>query len=286
MNKIVLLFLLFPLLSFTQNELTLLFSVAEDYFDQEDLEWHYLLADSVNLRSCAGTNCSAVGLLTIGSSFVILEQSEDMLVLKGIKSHWYKIRTAQETGWIWGGFIAKWAFGSQSNSNTKFVAGLESVDYSEGYPQKTYQIRAFQAHKQIDKLSLEHDHALSGIYSLGNATLSQLDDIIQIDVPCEGGCGCTTGEIIIFWNGTQFSEPVSLLGSADAWASDYSYFTYPSDMRGIPNTIVKTTNEFIEEVNEYEVERKLSTHFYIWNGHQLVADPKRSPTSKTYLMKM
>lgn len=272
---------LFPLFVVAQVMPDISFMVAEDYFDKEQISKQYVLADKVNLRTGPSKNDKVVEQLHIGQEVVVLERSIAVEEINGIKSHWYKIKTSSQIGWLWGGLIAQVAFGSQTKAEVKFVFGLSKIVEEEEAKVFYYQIRAFKGKQELDRIVFrETNGLLYEIKTLGNQTLPLLDDIIVVDIPCES-CGCTGGEAVTFWNGRSFSEITWVLETADAWASEGAVFIYPTAMKGEANYIIKETNEFIDKVDN-RIHRKQIVEYYQWDGHQLVQDPTRKKKEKEY----
>ena len=275
MKLLFILLLLLPLIGSTQIEQDIYFTTLKEYFDKKDVSYHYLLADNVNLRACASSTCEKVKQLKIGSKLTLLNRSEKIDSINGIKSHWYQIKTDQTQGWLWGGFIAQRAFGSSNNTAVKFVFGLKKIVFDEGWHQKYYQIRAFKNNVELDQIEFKSSSTtIQAIKTLGSLGL-KFDDAIVIEIPCEGGCGCTGGNLYTFWNGTRFSEMQNLLGTADTWASDNYYFIFPTDMEGEPNVLVKVSNQYIDADSEKLVKRKFTKQYYRWDGKQLIEDAAR-----------
>lgn len=283
--KTTLVFLLFlPIIGFSQTKVDLNHSTITDYFDKEEASYSYMLANDVNLRSKPNSKSKQIEILKIGQRILVINKSENIDSIRGMKSHWYQITTDKHSGWVWGGFIANGAFGSQTNTSIKFVYGLEKIELMNGWKQKIYQIRAFIDTVELDKVSFTSNSSyFNYVKSIGNKGLG-LDDVISISIPCEGGCGCTGGELIVFWNGKQFSDVESLLGIGDAWASESVDFTYPTDLEGVKNRIIKTSFLFIDSVEEDKVKRKKITEHYIWTGNRLVKDRSFKTQTKTYIL--
>ena len=282
--KTAILFLVLSLTGYSQT-VDLNFSTVESLYDKNIEEYHYALADSVNIRKCPTLNCEKTGILRIGQRMILKKMSEKIDTINEIKSYWYKIQTENNSGWIFGSFIAQQAFGSVSDPSVKFVYGLKGFDHNENWSIKIYQIRAIKNNKEIDRIEFPiYTTYINSIKTIGNQGLNNLKDVIVIDIPCVGGCGCTTGELVIFWNGEKFSKVEELLGSADAWASDSKRFIYPTDMEGIENTIVKVSELYIEEISEDKIKRGITKEYFKWNGNELISDLTKKTEEKSYII--
>jgi len=253
--------LFFPMISWAQSE-------ADVWIDfnngSGEYVAKYLLADSVILRKSSDKASTAVAVLRIGEKLEVLDRAQ-FETIKGISSHWYKVKTMNYKGWIWGGFIAKHAFGSEADPSIKFVAGCDWVEKSpEGHDIFKYQIRAFRNQEQLAKISIN---------AFGNKHLYDVKSLGS-----KGRCGCTTGDIIVFWSGNQFYHVANLLGTADAWASSSTQFIYPTDMEGIPGQVIQFSNEYLdmqeEGNNQIQTKRRLTKKYFIWKHHQLVPAEK------------
>lgn len=272
MKKLLFLFAFIPCLSFAQFNPNFYFNTVKDYGAEAAVPAYYLLADSVLIRDCDSKTCTAIDMVTIGTRVIILEKSTKSEVWNGVSSHWYKVKTKKTTGWVLGIFIAQRAFGSNGDPTVKFLMGWGKASENE----RSYQIRAIRYGKQIDQLEVR---ALTyGVYpdqirNLGNKGMP-VDDVISIDFPCLGGCGCQTGETVVFWDGQKLHHVDDLKGTGDAWASFGTRFIYPSDMDGIGGTIIKVFQGYVDTVlDENGQERHkngIKKSYYKWNGSKLV----------------
>lgn len=260
------------------------FYTNENDLFQEESEVHYLLANDVVLRSEADKKSQAVDKLKIGTSFQLLKKSKSTLTIKNIKSNWYQIKTASKTGWIWGGFIAQYAFGSQNNGSVKFVAGLDKIIKNEDDTwQAYYQIRAFRNGEQIAKISLKSPGwEFDNISNIGNQGLKNIDDILALSIPCSSeSCGCTVGTSYIFWHNNTFYHVGDALGLVDADYSSDESFIFPSDMQGKPNVIIKEYSGIDDKMmkttgnNNETIYRQVTQQEFEWNGTKLVAKTKK-----------
>ncbi len=285
MKRLILILLLSPILSFSQNEVDTYFSTIEDTYIDEYLPYNYLLADSVILRSCPSKTCNNEDLLLIGQKFKILERSYNVDTIRTIKSHWYKIELSNmKTGWIWGGFIAQRAFGSESDPSLKFVMGISRYIDQDGWLRKKYQIRAFKNHKEIDRYEVFIHSQYFDALAIGNKGLA-VADIIRIDIPCEGGCGCSGGYIYVFWNGIEFTSTSFAMGIADAWASEDTSLIFPTDMEGIANTVIRESNTIIDDnFSNDQYKRSIKREYLYWNGRELTLDESKEIEEKVLVL--
>ena len=270
---------------FGQNEVEVSFITIANYLFPEEAELHYLLANDVAFRKEPSSTSKLIQTLSIGTSFIIHEKSDSAEVKKGIKSHWYKIEIKNQFGWIWGGLIARNAFGSHSDPTVKFVSGYEKVisNQSDDIDGVYYQVRAIKNHKQLSKIvvkSFARDIGFSS--NSGNNGLDNVDDILVLEVPCYGGCGCSTGEIYIFWNEGHFYEAAVTMGSPDAEYSEGEYLIFPSNIEGIKGQIIKYRSGVGEE-KEGELERLITQTYYYWDGKKLKRTSKKPKIKRYYI---
>lgn len=280
-NLVVSSFLLVSILQAQEGRLVSFYTNENDLF-QEESQLHYLLANDVILRSEANKESTALGKLNIGTGFQILKKSEESLTIKNIKSNWYKIKinasTDTKTGWIWGGFIAQYAFGSENDASVKFVAGIEKMEQNEGESWEAYyQVRAFRNNEQIAKLSLKCPAwEFDNVSNIGKKGLKNVDDILTFNIPCSSeSCGCTVGESYVFWYNEQFHYVGDALGIADADYSTWETFIFPSDMEGKSDIIIKEISDIHDEIvidgdeKTTALYREVTQQELEWNGQDL-----------------
>ncbi|MEM1321855.1 MAG: SH3 domain-containing protein [Bacteroidota bacterium] len=284
MKKLLFLLLMLPSLGFSQVEPDLYFTLLETYGDQFQAPHHYMLADSVNMRACPGTQCQKKGLLRIGTPLTILHQSNEIATIKGIRSHWYEVKTADHQGWIWGGFIAKGAVRSHADRDIQFVFGLDRKEIEEGTPKYFYQIRAYKEHTVVAKLIFEsYESEIHNLRNLGDVGVPNVKEVLVLDVPCRGGCGCTFGELVSFWDGKKMGKIIKLLGVGDAWASSSQELIYPIDMEGEEGYLIRVTSDYKDTKSSNVIERYIEKEYLKWNGQELVKDPSRKVEYESYL---
>lgn len=260
------------------------FQIVTKYMAPEEAWPYYLLGDEVSLRECPSDTCPLVGVMDIGTRLTLLEMSDSSMTRKGIESRWYRVDVKEGSGWVWGGYIAQQAFGCQSDPDIKFLSGYEKVvavdgGFSNG---QYYQIRAIKKGKQVAKIVLRSfAWELGGVMNIGPQGLDNLDDILILTVPCNGGCGCTTGDIMVFWNNGKFTHVMDLVGSPDAEYSTGEEFIYPTHMEGEKDVVIKKIYSYVETPYGHSrgdsLERHITEEYYKWDGqslYQLDRDPE------------
>ncbi|EPH10651.1 hypothetical protein HMPREF9713_02463 [Myroides odoratimimus CCUG 12700] len=261
-----------------KRELDIHHSTEENYFDKYDICPEFIIEDETNMRSCPSLDCDIVGTLKLGEEVKILERSENAEELSGIFSNWYKVTTNNKTGWVFGSKIANFAYKSHLDDGVLFIGGLKSLDNDNV---ATYQIKAVLKNSLVaSKELVGREYKYIRTTNLGSMGLN-VDDIIKINIPCNEGCGCDTGDIYIFWNDYQFSQPYEAMGVADTWASEGIIYTFPRELSGLPNTVIKEEVKFVDG-DENKVKRTRLTEYLIWDGTKLVPHPNRETKSITY----
>ncbi|MGB0522226.1 MAG: SH3 domain-containing protein [Flammeovirgaceae bacterium] len=277
MKKLIFFFFFLPFITHAQINPGAYFQVVKEYSILEEMPNYYLLADSVLLRKCPSKDCTAVDVAPIGTRLTLLAKSANKDTLNGLVSEWYQVQTDAHKAWVWGGFIAQQAFGSNGDPDVKFVMGWKSQKELT----RTFQIRALRFGKEIDRLTFPawaNRVYPNDIQNLGNKGLP-VDDVISFRFPCEGGCGCQTAESIIFWDGQKLHHADALTGTGDAWASGGHYFIYPSDMEGIRGTLIRVYQgyEDTEYKNGKERHKNSTKKTYLrWNGKKLVPTGRKT----------
>ena len=120
----------------------------------------YIINDNAPLRSDSNVNASLLKTLPIGSICYLIERAEtDTITVNGVQSQWYKVKADGYTGWIWGGNIAQYVFGSNEQPDVKFLIGYgaqEKIDNGKGYEylSRMVHIKAVKGNKLMDKIAL------------------------------------------------------------------------------------------------------------------------------------
>ncbi|NQX90747.1 MAG: SH3 domain-containing protein [Flavobacteriales bacterium] len=239
-------------LSQAQKEVSAYFNVATQYMSEESVPYQYLIADEVSLRSHPKSDGKLLAVLPIGTKLKLMEQGPEM-VLRNKKAAWYRVESDQGNGWIWGGFIADRVSGSNADPTVKFLMAIETTEDQEGWWRSIYEIRAYRDGKQLAKISIPcPGWNFEGFQNIGSRGVSGIDDILTLNVPCVGGCGCTTGTTYVFWNGESFVAVFDAMGTADAEYSEYETLIFPADMEGHPEFITLYSDGVNWEVTDSE----------------------------------
>lgn len=266
-------------------------STNESYSGYEKY-YKYLIADSVSLRAQPSATGKFLKALPVGTKLEVLERKKkDTLRVNGIYSNWYKVKTATDIGWVWGGFIAQSVLGSNEDPKVNFLVGYDHVEEiveNEGKIKYTYyipyiQVRAIKEGKQVG-YATSKINKLRGyidVNHLGKRGIKNIHDILTFRDPCEGGCGCSGGTIYFFWDGKNLAKAAAMYGTADAEFSSGQTIIFPSNTNGDLN-FIKVVDESIDDSFDYNaphktLKRVITTTYYTWNGKKLIESLSRKP---------
>jgi len=283
---------LIPLCLWAQDPAFIHHTPLDQYLFPEEAPAAYLLRGPVPLHTAPDMYGPVLATLQTGERIMVLEVHADTLALNGIRSHWYRIKAGDREGWTWGGHIAQDTFGSHTDPAVKFIAGVDHVTQSDtGSIDFSYRIVAIGKGRELDHIVVRSFAWNFGqVVNHGNLGLKNVDDVITLEVPCTGGCGCTTGAVVVFWSGGKFHHVADLMGSPDGAYSYSTSFIYPSDMEGVAGMVIRETSTY-DDTTPQEVEdgepgtltRIVMREALRWNGSALV--PGDAPPSKRrYLM--
>ena len=247
------------------------------YLFPEEADPAYVLFTDAPVHAEPAMDAPVVLKAAAGERVEVLEATEDTLVLNGVMSHWYRVALRNMEGWTWGGNLAQRTFGSQGDPAVKFVAGIDHVTPSDtGRYDFSYRLVAVKDGRELDQIVVRSfAWGFEEMRDHGHRGLRNVDDVITLSVPCVGGCGCTTGEVVVFWSGGRFHHVADLMGTPDGEFSENVLFVYPADMEGEANTIIRATSTYEEPEAEEEVParsltRTLRREYLRWDGKALV----------------
>ncbi|MCI5056324.1 MAG: hypothetical protein MRY83_09455 [Flavobacteriales bacterium] len=269
MKRIICLYITLVSLSISNNaQPTLLVEhiTAERYLFPMESDMHYVFADEVLLRNDSSQTSTASDVLSIGVGFKILSKSKRTLTIDGIESAWYQIQTELYQGWIWGGYIAEFAAGSNENPDCKFLGGhikLEGRKHS-------YCLKAVFQNEERHRIVLET--SVSRFYSpqvFGKRGLKNVDDIIVLE-SSGASCGTSSLDYYVFWSRNNFFHAFTTNGIPDGEYSQGDQLIFPSDMEGIPGKVIQEKRFVSNDDRENEIlERSITRQLLHWNGKSL-----------------
>ena len=284
----LLLILVIPVRLVAQDPSFVHHPTRSEHLFSEEMEPAYVLGNDVAVRATPDLQGGLVATFSAGTKVWLEDRGADTLVVHGIGSTWFRVKAGEHEGWVWGGNIAQCAFGSTTDPTVKFVGGINHIVRPTGEDRIdfAYRIVALRNGTELDRLVVRSfAWGFGMVQNLGNPGLQNVDDVITLEVPCVGGCGCSTGDVVVFWSGGKFHHVTDLMGSPDAEYSSGSSFLYPSDMEGSPGMVIKVTSTYdeaplqaMEYGNPKELTRIVLREYLAWNGQQLV--PSARPTEE------
>ena len=260
-----------------------------NYLIPQEAPTEYVLGNEVALRTGPSITSGLVAVLSVGTPVTIEERNSEELVQRGLKSAWYRVTSQEGTGHIWGGNIAQHGFGSTADATVKFLGGIDHITPSDtGITDFGYRLVALRNGKEVDRIVVRSfAHGFEEVRNVGTLGVPGVDDIIVLRVPCVGGCGCTTGEVLVFWSGGKFHHVADLMGSPDGPYSTNVSFVYPSDLEGLPGTIIRVTSDYLdapeEEGNASYITRTLKSEYLRWDGKALVPSGRATEEKQYHL---
>lgn len=265
---------------------------AHYLFPEEAAPAYVLFADAP-VHSEASMTAPVVLKAHAGEEVAVHDVTQDTLELLGVMSHWYRVALRGTEGWTWGGNLAQRSFGSHADASVKFFGGIDHVTRSDtGRFDFSYRIVAVKDGRELDRIVLRSfAWGFDEVRNNGSLGQHNVDDVITLSVPCVGGCGCTTGEVVVFWSGDHLRHAADLMGTPDGEYSESVMFLYPCDMQGEAEAIVRVTSTYEEaeqqegedEVIEPLITRILRREHLRWDGEMLVPNGK-AMEERRYLM--
>lgn len=255
----------------------------DNYLFREEADPAYVLFDDAPMRTQPDREAGLVRLLKSGERVQVLEATQDTLMIHGVMSHWYRIAVRGAEGWTWGGNLAQRSFGSHADPSVKFVSGIDHVTPSDtGRIDYSYRIVALRGGREIDRITVRSfAWGFEEVKVHGDLGLNGVDDVITLSVPCVGGCGCSTGAVVVFWSGGRFHHVADLMGTPDGSYSENVSFIYPADMEGVADVVLRVTSTYEETEQDPDEEGSEPSHTRIlrkeqlrWDGKALVATGK------------
>lgn len=255
----------------------------------------YIINDNAPLRSDSNIKAPLLKTLPIGSICYLLERAKtDTITVNGVQSQWYKAKVDGYTGWIWGGNIARFVFGSNEQPNVKFLIGYgaqEAIDNGSKYDywSNMVNIKAVKDNKLIDKIAIPMWPYYFDASIMGSNGVDNVQDIISVYAPCVGGCGCSTGNTYVFWDGKKLHNVIYVGGTADADFSEWASLVFPSNGAGESGFLVRYEDVVVgsRDVDNYPngfsiIKRQLTKTYYKWDGKQLLQVKEKPTIKKVY----
>lgn len=241
-----------------------------DYaFEFEKGSTELLYGNQVVFRSKPTASSDALDTLSICEKIKIIEKSNEITMINGQESNWYKVKAKGKTGFILGGLIAL---------DHKEINGKTYLVSKAFHDERLYaRVRVVDKNKEFYGHETELvTHAFSiAVYS--DRGIDGIEDMIKINLFAEA-CGVDGGEFYLFNDGKQLVEALHLTSVADGgvfWFHESVRF--PDEENGNENELVYI-REFGESMNEELNWMKSTTHTLTIKW----IDGKFSPDIKTF----
>ncbi len=239
-----------------------------------------LFGDKVNVREEPSINADVVATLTIGDPMEVVEKAETQYTLNDYTTYWYRVAFEDEgeirEGYIWGGLISivSLPLNTFDEHNLDiFVFGITGFDEEQGY---TGEARIAKNGIITSKVSFDimshggiegsgYSHTISGM-ALDGAGFSQLDNIFVLSFLYEA-CGVPSGDILLFYNGTDISYGACgiSISEADVFSQTFEFY-FPYEIEGSPDYLI-----YVESSDEYydDTPPENTVKLYRWDGKSL-----------------
>lgn len=251
----------------------------------------YTWVNNATLRAEPNRNARAVGTLPIGAVCDLLEQAKDTIEIAGIQSPWYKVKSSETVGWVWGGLLTRFCVGSNIDPEVKFLMGYQLHDdiMEKGFKQTHIQLRAIKNQKELSNLSFPLLEPTWGFQNIGSKGLKGVNDIIAVAQSGES-CGHFYGNAYVLWDGVKLMEPLVIGGVPDGDFGIWDNPIFPSDMEGRPGFLILDGEDYQGyESSEgedfgYVAERIAKRSFTQWEGGVWTPLPELAETKTLYYL--
>ncbi|MDI9309865.1 MAG: hypothetical protein QM535_06590 [Limnohabitans sp.] len=284
--KIRILFLLIvnQYLIYSQEDLNLKY-----YWNQQKKE-AIIGVKNCYIRSASNTYSKLIDSLQIGKKVSVINDTENLLNIKGINTNWAEIeyldvKNQKQKGYIWKGFLA---LDFVKSKNLTFLTRIDRVfkklDIKDNSRNTLFQISVLVldennqilSEKSIQKNVLESSYFQDKC--IGALGLDKIQEIYRISFSGEA-CGIPTYYFYFGWNGNELillPEKMEV-GDADVYSHSET-FVFPKEKGGKPNFIFKEVEEaemIGEDSNMYSITTFKET--YSWDGEKAQFVSKTKP---------
>ena len=225
----------------------------------------YAFGDDIKIRDTPSLNSKVLGLIKIGESITILEQTDSVLNYNGIDHNWYKISYKGVVGYTIGGLFATEKLQVGVNNFLFNFRKIEAHDYS-----LLIRVQTYNSFKEYEfKLSTAE-------YELevrDGGGLKGVESIVKVNYFAEA-CGVNGGVLYLFYDGEEIIETFTANRIFDAdiyyWSED---IVFPSDTTDLVNQIYyvsesMTTEDEISNWTETRIVKRLLD----WSEGQVFPD--------------
>jgi hypothetical protein len=222
---------------------------AQDYYYDMGVASYYgqfqpgsvqlLYGDNVVLRKKPSADAKAIDTLGIASEVTILQNTKEPILINGRKSTWYKVKTANTTGYIAGGLIAL--------DTAAYNGGMYLVIAAGAEDDMRFRVRYLKNGDYYGKEG-RLGHGQFGLEVDDNRGIKSIEGMLIIQLFAEA-CGHDGGQHYIFNDGERLYNAMHCSSVADGgvfWFDEKLEFPDEREW-GDHVTYTREFGEFIDE---------------------------------------
>lgn len=233
------------------------------YFDKGSTQ--YLYGNNVVLRSEPRVEGKAVDTLTIGTSLIIMDHTEEQATINGFTTIWYKVKVGRKTGYVAGSLIAA--------SHVLSEGKLYMAIYAGSHEEQKLRCRVLRQDGEFYGHEIDLPTSAFYITTKSAASLEGIENVVVVNLFAEA-CGVDGGEILLFDNGTKLYKAMHLTRVSDAGVFWFvEALKFPEDEGGMEDYFVyeREIGEYLDE--ELMWTRSTNNTVYIqWKGDHFEPD--------------
>jgi hypothetical protein len=292
MKKSLFLFLLLPVIGFSQDQFFSNGKIAEGTIVPT--------FNATELKGSTEFKSTTIEKLPPGTFVEVTALIEAKSTRRNFESHWYRVKAADTAGYVWGGDLAI-AFEGLGRPmvgeedlvkmyDKWFVAGISKCDTSDsGYPRFYGEARAIRNNEIIDTASFDPMHTAwgksqfygynAGISKMGDEELPENVEFIKLSGNYEA-CAYEYGDVIFTYHKKELTMAIRESGASEGgFGYDWNYIL-PSDSGGEVNqikidmhhySVLYEENEETGEEDETEVD-SYSLRTFEWKKNELIEE--------------
>lgn len=239
--------------------------VAYPYKFFEKGTTQYMYGDNVVLRSEPNVEAKAIDTLSIGTSLVIMNQTNQEVTINGFTTIWYKVKVGRKLGYVAGNLIAA----SHILSEGKLYMAI----YAQNNEYMKLRCRVLKADGEYYGHEIDLPTSSFYIDTKTAKSLEGVENVLVVNLFAEA-CGVDGGEILLFDTGSKLFKAIHLSRVSDAgvfWFREQLLF--PEDEGGVYDSFVfeREYGEFMDE--ELMWTKSTTNSIYIqWKGDHFEPD--------------
>ena len=214
-----------------------------------------VFGDKVNVRESPNKDGKELAQLLIGDVVTVLDTTPQYMTQNGRRDYWYKIKfSGNKIGYLWGGLIS---YGGDTllQKDIKFVYNFTEVKKRKDSENQdiTIEVRAVKNGNMIAKTAfvienINENNLTSSSIDVTGGGLNAIKSIISINIGYPA-CGYPHYDILMLWDGTQFTTLPKLESIGDAGAFGYSEkYIFPNNFEE-----GSVEDKIIYEIHHYQV---------------------------------